>query len=344
MPPELLGETDSTLAASSPVGILLVNLGTPEAPTTKAVRRYLREFLSDPRVVELPRCIWLPMLHGVILMRRPRQSARAYQRIWSADGSPLMVYSRRLAAGLERLLSDRYGARLQVVLAMRYGQPSIAQGLAALDAAQVRSIVVLPLYPQYSGATSGSIFDTVMRYYLGRRVVPQITYIHDYHDDPLYIEALAGCVERFWREHGRAGVLLLSFHGVPAATRRKGDPYADQCHETARLLAQRLGLADDLWQIAFQSRFGRAEWLRPYCAELLAELPTRGHTTVDVLCPGFAADCLETLGEIAIENREIFLRAGGAEYRYIPCLNAQPAHVIALAGILRRRATLTDAS
>lgn len=324
------------------VGVLLVNLGTPDAPTSGAVRRYLRQFLSDPRVVELPWLLWQPLLQGVILPLRARRSARAYRSIWTDQGSPLKVYSRSLAGALEMHLSSVHQRRVPVSLAMRHGRPSIEDGLSALEAVQVRSIVVLPLYPQYSATTAGSVYDAVSAVYRRRRWIPHLGFISDYHLEPRYIDALAERIEAHWSERGRGELLLMSFHGLPEKSRRLGDPYHDQCRATARALAERLRLTEGEWMVAFQSRFGPAQWLRPYCAEVLAALPQRGVRSVEVVCPGFAVDCLETLEEIASTDRQVFLDAGGERYHYIPCLNADPAHVEALAAVLHRHVPFAE--
>lgn len=320
----------------SRVGVLLVNLGTPDAPTPTALRRYLAEFLSDPRVVEIPRLLWWPILHGVILRTRPSASAKKYAAIWTPEGSPLAVWTKRQAVSLEAEL-HHFNSDLVVMPAMRYGKPSVAATLDALVAQGVRRILVLPAYPQYSGATTASTFDAVSLWARKARWVPEFRFIHQYHDDTAYIAALAASVREHWLRAGaRADVLLMSFHGMPARTLQLGDPYFCQCQKTARLLAQSLGLAPNEWRISFQSRFGRAEWLGPATDAVLRRLPTDGAASVDVICPGFAADCLETLEEIAIEGRRTFLAAGGQRYSYIPCLNDGPAAILALAGLAKR--------
>ncbi len=325
-----LGEDSFQHGSDECLGVLLVNLGTPAAPTRSALRSYLREFLSDPRVVELPRWLWRLILHGVILNVRPAVSARAYRKIWTSAGSPLLDISQRQAQVLQRALAERYPGPLRVVLGMRYGQPAIHTALAELKSARARRLLVLPLYPQYSGSTTGSVFDAVSAALQRWRWVPATRFINCYHDEPGYLRALANSVSAHWREHGRGQQLLMSFHGVPKRYLLAGDPYFCQCHKTARLLAQRLQLADEQWQIVFQSRFGREEWLRPYCDDTLRGLPDRGVTAVDVVCPGFAADCLETLEEIDDQNRTLFLKSGGERFHYIPCLNEQPDHIALL--------------
>jgi len=313
--------------------VLLVNLGTPAAPTPAAVRKYLAEFLMDPRVVEIPRPVWWLILHGIILRVRPRKSAHAYASIWTPEGSPLLVYSRRLTDAVRRELAEQLGAEVVVELAMRYGQPSIAGQLEALRAQGCERFLVLPLYPQYAASTTATAFDAVADTFKRWRAVPELRFVRDYHDHPRYIAAVADSIERHWREHGRSGFLLFSFHGLPERSRELGDPYDQHCQTTTRLIVERLGLQEGAWQLVFQSRFGPAKWLQPYCVEVLKELPSRGVKAVDVVCPGFAVDCLETLEEIAITNKEVFMQAGGESYRMIPALNDGPEHAKLLADI-----------
>ena len=338
-------------AASECIGVLVTNLGTPDAPTTAAVRRYLAEFLADPRVIELPRWIWRAILHGVVLRIRPRRSARAYASIWTREGAPLLVNSRAIADALEARWTDtpdasgapragRKPSRVKVALGMRYGAPSIPEALHALREAGAARIVVLPLYPQYSGATGGSTFDAVAAALSGWRRVPALRFIDHYHDDPGYIDALAASIEAAWSEGGRPNRLLFSFHGLPRRYLDAGDPYHCECHKTARLVAQKLNFDPDSWLVAFQSRVGREEWLRPYTDETLIEWGREGLERVDVVCPGFSADCLETLEEIGIRGRESFIAAGGGRLRYIPALNAGEAHIGALAALVER--TISD--
>ncbi|MGD2082730.1 MAG: ferrochelatase [Chromatiales bacterium] len=322
-----------------PFGVLLVNLGTPDAPDTASVRRYLAEFLSDPRVIEAPRVIWWPVLHGVILRVRPRRSAAAYREVWTEDGSPLLSISKRQRPALERALAERTGHRIPVVLAMRYGTPSIEQGLSALRDAGIARILVLPLYPQYSATTTASIFDRVTEVLRGWRVLPELRFINRYPDHPAYIRALAGSVRDFQAEHGRPERLLLSFHGIPREYADKGDPYPDDCERTARALARELGLADDDWLMTFQSRFGPKEWLKPYTDQTLKAWGAGGVKRVQVICPGFPTDCLETIEEVGAENREYFMEAGGEDYRYIPSLNDSPAHMEALVDLIGEHVT-----
>ncbi len=311
--------------------VLLVNLGSPEAPTPRAVRRFLAEFLSDPRVVELPPWLWRPILHGVVLRVRPRRSARLYRSIWTPEGSPLLAIGRRQARGLAEALAARLGRPLPVALGMRYGRPSLAEALEGLRRQGLERLLVLPLYPQACGATTASTFDALARALAAWRRVPALRFVAGYHDHPGYLEALAASLRRHWAEHGRGERLLLSFHGMPERTRAAGDPYHRQCQETARLLAERLGLPPGSWQVAFQSRFGRGRWLEPATDRVLAAWGREGLGTVDVLCPGFAADCLETLEEIAVQGRETFRAAGGGELRYVPALNDRPEHLAFLA-------------
>jgi ferrochelatase len=312
--------------------VLLVNLGSPDAPTPSAVRRYLAEFLSDPRVVEIPKPLWWVILHGVVLRVRPRKSAAKYAAIWTSEGSPLLSWSQRQAV---RLLGD-LGQRGQPVLvrcAMRYGQPSIGAALDMLRAEGATRILVLPLYPQYAAATTASVFDAVSAWAARARRMPEFRFVNQYHDDPGYIGALANSVQAHWRNNGRGDKLLMSFHGLPARTLTLGDPYHCQCHKTGRLLAERLGLRDSEWIVSFQSRLGRAKWLEPYTEPTLRQLAAQGVKRIDAVCPGFAADNLETLEEIAIEARDAFLAAGGREFSFIPCLNDRDDWIRALADL-----------
>jgi ferrochelatase len=316
-------------------GVLLVNSGTPASLSTRDVRAFLAGLLGDPRVVELPRWVWLPILHGIILRVRPRASARKYAAIWTPEGSPLAVYSEELRAGLENSLRPE---GTPVWLAMLYtGGITVRAAIEAMLGKGVDEIVVIPLFPQYSGATTGSVFDQVTTALRGRRRVPALTFISDYHEHPAYIDALAASVRDHWHAHGAGGHLLMSFHGVPERYVTRGDPYRAQCERTAALVASRLGLAAAAWSVSFQSRFGRDRWLQPYTSETLAQMPSRGVREVSVVCPGFAADCLETLEEIGMENRDVFLGAGGTRYQYVPALNARPDHVVALHSLAKLR-------
>ena len=314
-------------------GVLLVNLGTPDAPEPEALRRYLREFLSDPRVVTLPRPLWLPLLHGLVLRTRPRKSAEAYARIWTSRGSPLLVNSLALAEHLKSALDESLEGPVSLAVGMRYGNPSLGSALGALKQEGVTRLLVLPLYPQYAAATSGSTLAAVSECLHRLDWSPALEWVHDYHDDPGYIGALAESVREHWDERGRGEKLLISFHGIPRRVSDSGDPYAGQCRATAAMLAARLGLTEGQWQLAFQSRFGPAEWLKPYTEVLLREYAAAGMKRVDVICPGFAGDCLETLEEIALRYAEAFTEAGGKELRYIPALNARQAHVRMLAAL-----------
>ncbi len=317
-------------------GILLANLGTPDEPTPAAVRRYLRQFLGDPRVVEIPRAVWLPLLHGVILPLRSAKSAAKYATIWTPEGSPLKVWTERQAKLLQGWLGEQ-GHAVTVRYAMRYGNPSIASQLDELKAAGCTRILVLPAYPQYSATTTASVVDDVASWSRRIRNLPELRFVQRYHDDAGYIDALARGIESHWqREGSRPDHLLLSFHGVPERTLLLGDAYHCECHKTGRLLAQRLGLGQDQVTLSFQSRFGKAKWLEPYTEPTLQALARRGVKRVDVACPGFTSDCLETLEEIAQEGRDAFLEAGGEQFRYIPCLNADPAWIGALGAIALR--------
>jgi ferrochelatase len=317
------------------VGVLLVNLGTPDAPTPQAVRRYLAEFLSDPRVVEIPRLLWWPILHGVVLRTRPRASADKYQAIWTPEGSPLAVWTAKQATLLTGYLGER-GTPVLVRHAMRYGQPAVAGALDELVAAGATRILVLPLYPQYAAATTASANDAVVAWWQRQRRQPELRFVNHYHDDAGYLGALVQRVRQHWQAHGRGAHLVMSFHGLPQRSLHLGDPYHCECHKTARLLAERLGLLEGDYTVTFQSRFGRAQWLQPYTEPTLIALARRGVHEVDVICPGFAADCLETLEEIAQEVRAAFEGAGGKRFGYIACLNDQHEWIAALAAIVQR--------
>lgn len=334
--PNYLPEPAFTHGNPPQTAILLVNLGTPEAPTAPALRRYLKQFLSDPRVVEIPRAIWWPILNGVILNVRPRKSAEKYASIWTPDGSPLKVHTERQAKLLAGQLGER-GHRVQVAWAMRYGAPSIPDALAKLKAEGASRILLVPMYPQYSASTTATVMDEACGW-LGRtRNQPEIRSIRNFHDDEGYLAALERTVRTHWQARGlpdQGTRLLISFHGLPRRSLDLGDPYHCECRKTGRLLAERLGLQPEQYEICFQSRFGRAEWLQPYTAPTLEAWARSGVRRVDVICPGFVADCLETLEEIALEGKEIFLGAGGEEYHYIPALNEQPDWIEALASLV----------
>lgn len=315
--------------------VLLINLGTPAAPTIPAVRRFLAEFLSDSRVVETPRWLWWPILYGVILPLRPARSAKAYRSIWTEQGSPLMVQSQALATALQARL-EAVGSPVGVALAMRYGEPAIGRVIANLKAQGLRHLLVLPMYPQYSAASSGSALDGAMFALQRLRWPPEVRFVNDYHDDAKYIAALAASVQTHWQQHGRAERLMLSFHGLPQRCVDSGDPYFAQCQTTARRLREQLGLNEMEMPVTFQSRVGREPWLKPYTDEVLRDWPKENIRRVQVLCPGFAVDCLETLEEIAIRNREDFIKAGGERLDYIPALNADTAHVDMLVSLVQR--------
>jgi ferrochelatase len=316
-------QTEPTFAHGTPAktGILLVNLGTPDAPTAKAVRPYLKEFLGDPRVVEIPRAIWWLILNGIILNTRPKKSAAKYATIWMPEGSPLRVHTEKQTSLLQGYLSQRTKAPFVVDYAMRYGNPSIASVLRKLRELNCQRILVVPMYPQYSASSSGTAFDIVFAEVQNMRNTPALRTIRNFHDYPGYIKALANNINEYWMKNGRPEKLVMSFHGLPQFSLDKGDPYHCECHKTGRLLAQELGLKPEQYFISFQSRFGKAEWLKPYTTATLQELGKKKTKRVDVVCPGFVADCLETLEEIAMEGKEDFQHAGGGEYHYIPCLN-----------------------
>lgn len=312
------------------IGVLLVNLGTPDAPTAKALRKYLAEFLWDPRVVEIPRPLWWLILHGIILRTRPAKSAKNYASIWTDQGSPLLRHSLQQQKRLQQLLGDN----IQVALGMRYGNPSIASALEKLFAKGARKILVLPLYPQYSGATTGATFDALAKDFTHRRWLPDLRFISHYHDFEPYIDACCQAIENHWQHQRRGDKLVLSYHGVPRFYLDKGDPYFCECQKTSRLIAEKLGLDDSQYLTTFQSRFGKAEWLQPYTDKTLQHLAKEGIKSVDVFCPGFAADCLETLEEIAVENKGYFLNNGGERFHYIAALNASDNHILALKALV----------
>ncbi len=333
--PRFAQEPAFTHGQAPRTAVLYCNLGTPDAPTAAAVRRYLAQFLSDPRVVEIPRLLWLLILHGVILRVRPAKSAAKYARIWTADGSPLKLWTEKQAKLLQGWLAQR-GHMVPVRYAMRYGQTSIASQLDAFKAEGVTRVLVLPAYPQYSATTTASVFDAVYAWAGRTRLIPELRFVNQYHDDPLYIEALAKRVSKHWQDHGRGDQLVMSFHGLPQRTLQLGDPYHCQCFKTARLLANRLGLQKDQFKVTFQSRLGRAKWLQPYTEPSLVAMARSGVARVDVICPGFTGDCLETLEEIAIEGRNAFLGAGGKEFHHIACLNDQPEWISALCALAQQ--------
>ena len=315
------------------VGILLTNLGTPQAPEKKALRTYLKQFLSDPRVVEVPRLLWWLILNGVILNIRPARSAAAYSTVWTERGSPLLFHTRDQSEAMQQRMTALAGDKVIVDFAMRYGEPAIPDVLQSMLTRGVRKLLVLPLYPQYSGATGGSTFDAIAQDFTRRRWLPELRFVSHYHDHPAYIAALADSIRAFRAEHGTADKLMFSYHGEPQKYLDKGDPYHCECLKTSRLVAEALGLDKEEYFSAFQSRFGREEWLKPYTDETLKAFPEQGVKSVQVICPGFSADCLETLEEIAVENRDYFLEAGGQRFEYIPCLNATDGHIDALQAI-----------
>jgi len=334
MTQKFIGEADYDHQSTDLTGILFCNLGTPEAPTKRAVRQFLRKFLSDPRVVEIPRAIWWFILNAIILPFRPGHVAKAYASVWMEGGSPLLVISQQQREALAAELKKQTDSDVPVALGMCYSTPSIPQAMAELREKGVRRMLVLPAYPQYSGTTTAAVFDIVSRELQHWRWLPELRMINDYHDDPRYIEALAISVRDFQDKQATSSQrLLMSFHGLPEAMLLAGDPYYCQCQATARLLAEKLGLADDEWAISFQSRLGKAKWLQPYTDKTLEEWAKTGVESVDVICPGFAADCLETLEEMAMQNRDIFIENGGKQYRYIPALNADDAHIHLFAGL-----------
>jgi ferrochelatase len=311
-------------------GVLLTNLGTPDSPTPKALRRYLREFLSDPRVVEIPRLLWLIILHGIILRVRPKKSAKLYQSVWTDQGSPLLVISQQQKEKVSAALASKYGEQVLVDVAMRYGNPSIDKALENFQSEGVDNIIVLPLYPQYGGPTTGSTFDAVVKKIQQWRWIPSLHFQSGYHDHPLYIDALVKSIQRHFDEFGKPEKLVLSYHGMPKYFLDQGDPYYCFSHKTTRLVVEQLGLAESDYVMTFQSRFGKAEWLKPYTDETLTKLAHEGINKVAVISPAFSADCLETLEELVHENKEIFLGAGGEEYRYIPALNDNDEHIAAM--------------
>jgi protoporphyrin/coproporphyrin ferrochelatase len=318
------------------LGVLLVNLGTPDTPSVPDVRRYLAQFLADRRVVEMARLPWWLILHGVILRTRPARSAKLYRSIWTDAGSPLLAVSRRQAEGLQTLLSERLGGPVKVALAMRYGNPSVSAALAELKQANARRVLVFPLYPQYSASTTASAFDAVVSELTRWRWLPELRFINQYHDEPAYIEAVAASIRARWAEHGQPERLLFSFHGIPKDYFDKGDPYHCHCQKTARLVTERLELPPERWALSFQSRLGKDEWLKPYTDATLREWGAAGVKSVQVISPGFSADCLETLEEIAKENCHTFLESGGETYSYIPCLNDGAEHLAMLSDLIVR--------
>ncbi len=331
---EFLGQADYSHASGECTGVLVTNLGTPDAATPSAVRRYLAQFLSDPRVIEMSRWLWLPILHGVILRIRPSRSAAAYRKVWTESGSPLLDFSKRQAQALQVELSTRASRPVRVALGMRYGNPSIPSALETLRNAGARRIVVLPLYPQYSATTTASTYDEIFASLAKWRWLPALRTITNYHDEPGYILALADSIRSDWAKTGTPERLLFSFHGIPKRYVLAGDPYFCHCQKTARLVAEKLELAPEQWTVSFQSRVGREEWLKPYTDHLLKEWGANGVRAVSVVCAGFSADCLETLEEIAVENNDYFIQAGGERLSYVPALNDAQAHMRFLADLV----------
>lgn len=336
MHPDPLPADHGRRSADDRIGVLLVNSGTPDSTSTRDVRRFLAGLLGDPRVVELPRWLWLPVLHGIILRTRPFRSARKYRKIWTAEGSPLLRHSEALRTQIERELGQRSLAPLAVEIAMLYARPSVESALQRLRDAGARRILIVPMFPQYSGVSTGAVFDQVTAVLRGWRWIPELRFVSGYHDHPSYLRALKDSVLGHWRTQGRTRHLVMAFHGIPQKYFDKGDPYHCFCQKTGRLLAEELGLADGDWTVTFQSRFGPGRWLQPYTDEVIGALPGRGISDVTVISPGFAADCLETLEELALEARESFLRAGGTRFEYVPALNADPAHARMFADLVEQ--------
>lgn len=336
--PRFLPEPPHQHGTPAATAVVLVNLGTPDAPTGPALKRYLGEFLSDPRVVEIPKALWWLILNGIILNVRPKKSAAKYATVWTADGSPLRVYTERQTQLVKDWL-DKRGHQLTVTWAMRYGTRAVPEVLAELKAAGVRRMLLVPMYPQYAASTTATVTDEACRWLLKTRNQPEMRFIRNYHDDTGYIDALAQSVREHWEQKGAldsGDKLVMSFHGLPKRSLTLGDPYFCECQKTGRLLAERLGLSPAQYVVCFQSRFGKAEWLQPYTAPTLQALARSGTKRVDLICPGFVADCLETLEEIAMEGKEDFLTAGGQSYHYIPALNTSPAWIDALGALVER--------
>ena len=331
-----IGFTDYNHDTPECIGILLSNIGTPDEPSKAALHKYLAGFLSDRRVIEIPGVIWWFILHGIILRLRPKRSAKAYQKIWTSEGSPLMVIARKQAATIQEKLNENFPNKFQVKLTMRYGNPSIRSGLEELARKNSQRILIFPLYPQYSATTTASTFDAVTEVMRTWRWIPEIRMINHYHDDAGYINALKESISEHWVVNGQAEKLLFSFHGIPKSYFDAGDPYYCQCHKTARLVIENLNLNDNQWFLSFQSRFGPGEWLKPYTDMTLKQWGAEGIKSVDVISPGFSADCLETLEEINMKNRDFFIQAGGEKFSYIPALNDRPSHIEAILDIILR--------
>ena len=329
-----LGRTKELHNKKANVGVLITNLGTPEAPTSAGLRNFLREFLSDPRVVEIPRVVWMIILHGIILRVRPKKSAALYKSVWTDEGSPLMVISKQQEVKIRQSLTEKYGDDVTLALAMRYGEPTIEKALNSFQESGVNDIVILPLYPQYSGPTTASTFDAVVKTIQKWRWIPSLRFISGYHDNPKYIKALAHSVTQHIEQHGKPDKLVLSYHGMPKLFLEQGDPYYCFCSMTTRLVTEELGFDKDDFEMTFQSRFGKAEWLKPYTDVTLEKLAQDGHKHIAIISPAFSADCLETLEELEHENRAVFMDAGGETYHYIPALNDDELHIEALVDVI----------
>jgi ferrochelatase len=335
---KFINSQDFQHGSSEATGILITNLGTPDAANKKALKKYLKQFLSDPRLVEstFPRWVWLVILNLVILNIRPAKSAQAYAKVWGqfGKGSPLLDISLQQLSGLKELIEKKFNGPVEIALGMRYGNPSIESALEELKQKKVRRLLVIPLYPQYSATTTGSTFDEVTRVLQSWRWIPEFRFVNHYHTNINYISALVNSIQKHWKEHGKPQKLMISYHGIPKRYLLNGDPYHCECHVTTRLVTQQLGLKEDEYMICFQSIFGREEWLKPYLADTLKSLPSQGVKDVQIICPGFSSDCLETLEEIEEENREYFIEAGGDKFSYIPALNASPDHLQALESVI----------
>ena len=328
-----LGQESDISNSNNKTGVLLVNLGTPERPVCPGLRKYLGEFLMDPRVIEIPKLLRMILVKGIIINVRSHKSAATYREIWTEGGSPLLINSLNLG----NKTAAQLGGDFEIEVAMRYGKPSVEEKLSTLHEKGVRNLIIIPLYPQYSGSTNGSTFDAVGLALSKQRWVPNLTFVSDYYQYPNYIKAIGDSITQHWEKNGRNQKLIMSFHGVPQKYITRGDPYQSQCAETANNVAKYLNLSDDEWMLVFQSRFGVEEWLQPYCDQTLKSLPAQGIKSVDMICPGFSADCLETLEEIEGENKEYFIEAGGEKYSYIPCLNDSDAHAKLMAEIVKSR-------
>ncbi len=332
-----IGQTSYDHEGEAPQsGVLLCNLGTPDAPHTTELRRYLKEFLSDPRVIEVPRLLWLVILYFIILPLRPSRSAKLYRSVWTSEGAPLLVNCKAQVEGVRERLQKKYGRQIPVALGMRYGNPSIPSAISELTALNVRNIIVLPLYPQYCAATTGSTFDAIAKTMIRSRWVPELHFIGGYQQSSEYVMAIGKTIQTHFKENGRQKKLIFSYHGTPQKYLENGDPYHCFCHQTTRLVREFVGLKEEDVLTTFQSRFGREPWLQPYTDKTLEELPSKGISSVAILCPGFSSDCLETLEEIQVEARDIFTKAGGSEFHYIPALNSTPQHLDALTKIVSR--------